>query len=220
MIVALAGVVFLAGCRGPKFAYKAPPAVVNYAGPTILVMPLCDGRTNRAADGILRKRYMADVQKAIGSELQSMNLFSLVVVTTNRENFPAADYQLNPTLQRLDWEVPHKGWLKAENIAANLVDNITGVPTEFLMLFKTPVYGNSSLDVSLRRNADQKILLEAGYCDTVTNRVHKSDYNRPQTKATVMVCAFQKTMADLKTDVRKQLALNSTNAVPKFTDGQ
>src|ERR1051325_6113826 len=89
----------LAGCEAPKFAYKAPPVSLNATGPTILVMPIKDERTNRAMDKVLAKGYLSYVQSAIADELRSMNQFSSMVQITNETALTSADLKLTPGLK-------------------------------------------------------------------------------------------------------------------------
>src|ERR1700690_3726774 len=210
ILTPLVGMVLLTGCRSPEFSYSAPPASLDHSGPSIVVLPLADGRSNSEADHVFGKKYLAQAQGAIVQELQSMRYFSSVIASTNQDNLPLADFQLSPTLQRLDWEIQHHGRVETEKAAGhtvNFVANLTlGLPVgDLFMLGEAPVCGNSALEVAVRRTADQTLLLSAVYSDTVTNRVKKSLCDKPQTKAMVMLAAFQNTEGELKSDLLKQL---------------
>lgn len=202
----LIGILLLNGCRSPEFSYATPSARLDLSGPSIVVLPLADSRTNREADHVFRKGYLANVQGEVGRELQSMDVFSSVAVTTNQEHFPNADLQLSLTLQRLDCKVPHHGRISTEKAALSVIDYTVGLPVGGIYSsFSTSVYGNSALQVAVRRTADQKLLFNTSYSETVTNRVKKSVCNKPQTKATVMLAAFQNTQAQLKGDLLKEI---------------
>jgi hypothetical protein len=224
MVFAAAATVLLTGCQSPGFAYNTPPAGLDRSGPSIVVLPLADSRSNREADHVFRAGYLTDVQGAIGQDLESMRFFSAVTVAKDGENLPHADLQLTPTLARLDWEIPNHGRVETAKVMAhtfNLISAVTvGLPVGDLYLRTgTPVCGNSALDVTVRRMADQKLLLNAAYSDTVTNRFKKSVCDKAQTKATVMLAAFQNTQSELKSDLLIQLLQDKiATAAPKVAD--
>jgi hypothetical protein len=207
-------IVFLAGCQAPKFTYQAPPPSLNNIGPSIVVMPLTDSRTNRDMDKILEKGYLVDVQKAIGGELQSMNFFSSVIVVTNETTLPTADLKLNPNLHRLDWEIPHYGELEAKAFAVGLLTGIVG--GAIYASTGIDVHGHSILDVRVDRTATAQTVFNFEYADDVTNRLKKAVCDTPATQASMMVEAFQKTMGEMKTDLGKNLpktVVEATNSV-------
>jgi hypothetical protein len=217
----MAGLILLAGCKSPEFACNELPPSLDVAGPSIVVLPMADSRSNRLADQVFRNGYLTDVQGAIGQELQSMRYFSSVTIVKDNEIPPKADLQLTPTLQRLDWELPHHGRVETAKAVAhtfNFIGNVTlGLPVGNLYLHSgTPVCGNSALNVAVRRRADQKVLLDTAFFDTVTNRFKKSDCDKAQTKATVMLAAFENTQAELREELLKQLLQEKyANAAPK-----
>jgi hypothetical protein len=221
MVFAAAATALLTGCQSPGFAYNTPPASLDRSGPSIVVLPLVDSRSNREADNVFKTGYLSDVQGAIGRDLESMRFFSAVTVAKNGENLPLADLQLTPTLARLDWEILHHGRVETAKVVAhtfNLISAVTvGLPVGDLYLRTgTPVCGNSALDIAVRRTADQTLLVNATYSDTVTNRFKKSLCDKPQTKATVMLAAFQNTQSELKSDLLKQLLQDKiATAAPK-----
>jgi hypothetical protein len=208
----------LAGCQSPKFAYHAPPAILKSTGPRIAVLPLVDCRTNHDEDQILEKGYFADVQKAVGDELKSMNFFSSVTLMTNDASPLLAELQLSPTLRRLDWEIPHYGRLQAEAFAVGLVTGLVGGGV--FLATGIDVYGHSDLDVSVRRISDGNVLLNLSYSDTVTNRLKKAVCDTPKTQASMMVQAFQKTIGELKTDLQKQLSQETNTSSPSRSEGE
>ena len=224
LVFAATATLLLTGCRSPGFAYNAPPSGLDRSGPSIVVLPLADSRSNRGADNVFRTGYLTDVQAAIGEDLASMRFFSAVTVAKDGENLPRADLQLTPTLQRLDWEIPHHGRMETAKVVAhtfNLISAVTvGLPVGDLYLITgTPVCGSSALAVTVRRKADQKLLLNAVYSDTVTNRFKKSVCDKAQTKATVILAAFQNTQSELKSDLLMQLLQDKiAQAAPKVAD--
>jgi hypothetical protein len=200
----------LAGCKSPEFACNTPPASLDVSGPSIVVLPLSDCRSNHLADQIFRTGYLADMQGAIGQELQSMRYFSSVTIVKDNEIPPKADLQLTPTLERLDWDIPHHGRVETAKVVAhtfNFISNLTvGLPVGNLYLHSgTPVCGYSELNVAVRRTADKKVLLSSAFSDTATNRFKKSDCDKSQTKATIMLAAFQNTQEELRDELFKQL---------------
>ena len=210
MLTGLTGIALLSGCRSPEFAYNTPPAALDPAGPSVVLLPLADSRDNRGADQVFKKGYLADMQNTIEQELESMRLFSSVTVANDPAHLAHADLEIRPTLRRLDWELPHHTAVHSEKAVGHtlnfVVGGATGIPVGSLfMLGGTPVCGNSALDVTVRRAADQKFLVNASYSDTVTNRVKKSECDKAQTKAMVMLAAFQMTESELKSDLMKQL---------------
>ena len=205
-------ILFLAGCQSPKFAYQAPPPSLNGNGPSIAVMPLTDCRTNRDMDKILEKGYLVDVQKAIGDELQSMNAFRSVTVITNETTSPTTDLKLNPKLCRLDWEIPHYGELEAKAFAVGLLTGIVG--GAIYASTGIDVHGHSILDVSVNQTATAQTIFSFEYSDDVTNRLKKAVCDTPNTQASMMLQAFQKTMCEMKTDLGKNLS----KSVPEATN--
>ena len=210
MLAGLAGIVLLTGCSSPNFAYNTPPAALDPAGPSIVLLPLTDSRDNRSADRVFQKGYLTDMQNTIERELESMRFFSSVTVANDPVHLVHADLEIRPTLRRLDWELPHHTAVHSEKAVGHtlnfVIGGATGIPVGSLfMLGGTPLCGNSALDVTVRRAADQKFLVNASYSDTVTNRVKKSQCDKAQTKATVMLAAFQMTESELKSDLMKQL---------------
>jgi hypothetical protein len=200
-------ILFLAGCQSPKFSYPAPAPSLNRSGPIILIMPLTDSRTNREMDKVLEKGYLNDVQQAIGDELSSINFFSSVIITTNENTFPISDFRLNPTLYRLDWEIPHYGTLEAKAFTVGLLTGLVG--GSIYAATGINVYGHSILDVQISQGTNLQPILNFQYSNTVTNRLRKAVCDTPKTKAGVMVQAFQKSMSDLKIDLQKNLSTNS-----------
>lgn len=89
-------------------------------GPSIQVLPFTDSRTNRVMDEVLEKNYMVDVQKAIGDELAGMNYFCSVTVITNQANNQSTDWQLQPAVRQLNWEIPRYGALQAKAFAVGI----------------------------------------------------------------------------------------------------
>lgn len=210
MFMGLVGISLLTGCRSPEFAYNTPPASLDPTGPSIVLLPLTDSRDNHDADRVFNKGYLVDMQTAIGRELESMRLFSSVTVANDPAHVATADYQVTPTLRRLDSELPHHTAVHSEKAVGHtlnfVVGGVTGIPVGSLfMLGGTPVCGNSAFDFAVRRAADQRLLLNATYSGTVTNRVKKTECDKPQTKATVMLAAFQTTQAEFKDDLLKQV---------------
>lgn len=202
----LAGVLLLSGCRSPDFAYDTPPARMDATGPTIAILPVIDSRTNLMADHVFRKGYLASLQGQVGQELQSMRAFSSVAVVTGSNHVNNADFQMSLTLRHLEWRIPHHGGIKTEKIATETVDTVVGIPlTSLFLRFKTPVYGQSAMDVTVLRTSDQKLVLNTSYSDTITNRFKKSECDKTQTKVSVMVSAFQETQSELKDDLLKEL---------------
>jgi hypothetical protein len=213
-LIVFFSILFLAGCQSPKFAYKAPPPSLNSAGPSILIMPLTDSRTNRDMDKVLEKGYLVDVQKAIGDELQSMDFFSSVTVITNETALPTADLKLNPTLRRLEWEIPNYGALETKAFMVGLFTGIIG--GSIYAATGIDIYGHSILDV--RVDQATNTLFNFEYSDSITNHVKKAVCDTSNTKANMMVQAFQKTMGEVKTDLQKNLSkIALTNSVSEMT---
>ena len=213
LLVALAAMALVTGCSSPEFTYNMPSASLDPSGPSIVVLPLADRRDNRNADEVFKKGYLSDVQDTIVRELQNTRMFNSVAVATNQEHLPAADLQLSPTLRRLDWEIPHHGSVsaaKAVGHTLNFIGNATlGLPAGNLVLHTgTPICGNVALDVTVRQTGSSNLLLNTTYSESVTNRVKKSDCDKYETKAAVMLAAFQTMELGFKTDLMKQLLQN------------
>jgi hypothetical protein len=210
ILISVASLALLAGCKSPEFACNLPPASLDVSGPSIVILPLTDSRTNRAADQVFRTGYLADMQETIGQELQSMRYFSSVTIVKDNEIPPKADWQLSPTLARLDWDIPHHGRVETAKAVAhtfNFISNLTlGLPVGDLYLHGgTPVCGYSEIDVTVRRPADKRVLLNTAFFDSETNRFKKSDCDKAQTKATMMLAAFQNSQQELRDELLKQL---------------
>jgi hypothetical protein len=226
ILICMASLMLLAGCKSPEFACNLPPASLDVSGPSIVILPLTDSRSNRVADQVFRTGYLADIQGTIGQELQSMRYFSSVTIVKDNEIPPKADLQLTPTLARLDWEVPHHGRVETAKAVAhtfNFISNLTvGLPVGNLYLHSgTPVCGYSELDVAVRRSADNRLLLNTVFSDAATNRFKKSDCDKAQTRATIMLAAFQNTQEELRGELLKQLLQDKyANPAPKATSAK
>ena len=206
----------LTGCQSPPFAYPAPPARLSSAGPSIVIMPLTDARTNLDMDKVLAKGYLTNVQNAIGSELQSMNYFRSVIVLTNTATIPPADLQLWPTLERLEWEIPNYQELEEKAFAIALLTG--GVGGAIYASTGIDVYGHSTLDVVVNQTTNAIPVFNCVYTDTVTNRLKKAVCDTPKTQASMMVHAFQKTMLEVKADVQKHLSPPAEPQVPVISE--
>lgn len=193
----------LVGCKSPKFTYAAPSSDLDLSGPSIVVMPIADHRTNRAMDRILAKGYFQDVQKAIADELRSMNKFRSVATLTNASETPVADLKLSPGLWRLEWEIPHYNALLTEAFVVGFFTGIVGGTID--MMTKTTVCGHSQLDIRLEQTAQPRVLLEGDYSASVTNRLKKGVCDTPKTKAAMMAQALQQTMVKVKVDIQNQI---------------
>ena len=206
--VGLLLVLLLSGCRS-EFAYNAPPADADQGGPSIVVLPLTDSRTNHMADHVFKKSYLVKAQDSIARELESMKAFKSVTLATNGQPVPAADLQLALTLRQLDWKVHHHGGEQTEKVALHVFEGVVGLPVSDVLIFqKTPVYGHLTLDATVRQTSDQKLLLNQAYSVSVTNVVKRTDCDKRDTKAAVMLAAFQLTQTELKDDLFKELLLS------------
>jgi hypothetical protein len=203
--VGLLLVLLLSGCRS-EFAYNAPPADADSAGPSIVILPLTDNRTNHMADSVFKKKYLTKAQESIGQELESMKEFSSVMLATNGQPVPKADLQLALSLRQLDWKVHHHGGEKTEKVALHVFEGVVGLPvTDVLIFQKTAVYGHLGMDATLQQTVGQKILWNEAYSVSVTNVVKRTDCDKRETKAAVMLAAFQLTQTELKDDLFKEL---------------
>lgn len=208
----LFGFISFVGCKAPKFAYKAPPACCVNAGPTIQVMPIADARTNREMDKVLAKGYMADVQRAIADELQSMNAFQSVTLITNATRVEVTDLKFSPKLYRLEWEIHNYGALVTKAFFIGLAGGIIG--GSIYAATSVDVLGHSIMDVQVENTANHQLLLDTQYSVTITNRMKKASCDSSATKANMMVQAFQQTMVKVKTDLQERLIKNpQTNIV-------
>jgi hypothetical protein len=199
----------LLGCQAPKFAYQASPAKRNPAGPSILVMPITDGRTNKMMDHVLEKNYFADVQRAIADELESMGAFRQVIFMTNSANEAHTELKLAPKIRKLEWEIPNYGKLQAQAFAVGLFTGVIGA--SIYLSTDIDVYGRSTIDVRIDPVEGDVPVLETKYSATVTNRLKKASCDSPKTKASMMSQAFQKTMEQMKADIANRLNTNSVN---------
>ena len=163
------------------------------------------------ADSIFKKRYLGKAQDAIVQELESMKSFKSVTLATNGQPVPTADLQLALTLRQLDWKVHHHGGEKTEKVALHVFEGVVGLPVTDVLIFQhTPVYGHLAMDATVLRTTDQKLLLNQAYSVSVTNVVKRTDCDKRETKAAVMLAAFQLTQTELKDDLFKEL-LESKN---------
>ncbi len=217
--VGLLLVLLLSGCRS-EFAYNAPPADADSAGPSIVILPLTDNRTNHMADQCLSKKSISlEAQESIGQELQSMKTFSSVTLATNGEPVPKADLQLALSLRQLDWKVHHHGGEKTEKVALHVFEGVVGLPvTDVLIFQKTAVYGHLGMDATqCSRQWTKKYLWNAAYSVSVTNVVRRTDCDKRETKAAVMLAAFQLTQTELKDDLFKELVESKNATADKGT---
>lgn len=209
-LLAILSVSFLCGCQTrPKFNYPAPAAQFNGSGPSIQVKPILDNRNSREMDKVLAKDYFLDVQRAVSSELESMNLFSSVITVTNDLQSTASDFILVPQLNRLEWEIPDYGKLITKTI---VVGTLTGAIGGTLYgLSEIEVYGHSALNLRVTNTLDGLLIVNDKFNASITNRLKKAVCDTPQTKASVMIQSFQESMKLLKAELVHKMQPYSTN---------
>ena len=198
----------LCGCKSPKFNYPQPSSKIIDTGPTIQVMAIVDNRTNRAMDKVLEKGYLLDVQRAMADELQSMNLFSAVIVTTNSAESTPSDYKLTSRLKRLEWEIPHYGTLETEAFTIGLLTGVVG--GSIFAATGIDVFGYSVVTVRVEKTSDSQVLFDSEYSASVTNHLKKAVCDTPTTKASMMVQAFQRSMMSVKADLQQKMPASFT----------
>lgn len=203
-------VLLVTGCQSPKLGYKAPPPSLNPSGPSIAVLPLVDVRTNKSLDKVLAKDYLIEVQAAVADELRSMARFSRVTVATNVP-VPSADWNITPTLKRLEWEVPNYDSLMAKTFLISLATG--GIGGGIYISTDTDVYGHVGMEFDVSAGAAPA--LQQGYVTTVTNRMAKASSDVPKTRAHMASQALQATLTDLKRDVEARFS--NTNKVGTAT---
>lgn len=167
-------------------------------------MPLEDCRTNRDMDKVMEKGYLVDVQNAIGGELQNMDYFSSVVVVTNDASLRTTDLKLTPTLHRLEWEIPNYDALLTKAFTVGLLTGAIG--GVIYSSTSIDVHGHSVLAVRVEQVTNSATLFNWEFADSVTNRLKKAVCDTPDTKASMMIQAFNKTMGDLKAGLLKNLS--------------
>jgi len=200
----LAGVAsLLVGCQSAKFVYNAAPKNLNPAGPSILVMPIADARTNKAMDKVLEKGYWTDVQRAISAELESMGRFKSVVTATNSSDFSPLDFKLSPTAQRLEWEIPNYGRLQANAFMVGLFTGIVG--GSIYLSTGINVNGHAIFLMQMESLQSPAPALHQEYSASVTNRFKKASCDVPATKSKMMSNALKNMLTQFKADVDKTL---------------
>ncbi|HWN97262.1 MAG TPA: hypothetical protein VNT99_19680, partial [Methylomirabilota bacterium] len=185
---------FITGCQAPKLSYKTPAPQLNPSGPALTVLSLVDARTNKAMDKVLAEGYLHEIQAAVADELRSMAMFRTVTVASNVPA-PQAEFEIIPTLRRLDWEVPGYNAMLGKTFLISLLTG--GIGGAIYISTGTDVYGHAEMSFELRASPAAPVL-QNGYAATVTNEMAKAKSDFPKTKAGMASQALEATLAELK----------------------
>ncbi len=196
-LLLLALPVLLGGCATQKLGYQPPAPDLRQTGASVVVSPLQDMRVNKSVDAAMNKGYLAEVDRAIVSELMSAGLFrSVELCSTNS----GADLMMNVELHRLEWEVPKYDKKLGTAFMVGLTTGLVGGAIYSSM--DTDVNGHAEVRIVQRAKRTEATTEEKTYVGLHATKKKNGVCDTPATKAEMIREALKAALAKMKADLQ------------------
>ncbi len=195
----------ISGCASKsKFVYER----TQEAGKGSIVVALSPISDMRLEDQEVDKHYdgdpLKDIQAMLENELLGTGLFKQVVTKPNDASGVKIDMTVEPTLTKLAWEVPGYSGLIAKSV---LVGFFTGIVGGVIYgCTDIEVHGDSCIHLLVKDYATGKVLIDKDYKGHHEEQLIKFSCDTAETKVLMAGKALQKTLADIKTDLKNTLS--------------
>lgn len=215
-LVLVCSILLTCGCAAKsKFVYDQP---VEHAGKGTgsIVAALGQISDKRTSEKEIDKYYdgepLKDIQSMLENELLSTNLFERVVTVTDAGAGVKADVIIDPSLTRLDWEVPDYEALKRKAFVTSLLTG--GVGGAIYGSTDTDVYGDSGIQLRVTEQATGKVLLDKSYSGHHEEKMVKFKCDIPETRVAMAGKSLRKAIEAIKSDLREVLGNSVKTPVP------
>jgi len=197
----MAVVLFLAsGCTSKsKFVYESPKGgFENDKGRLVAaVVHIVDRRPDAAKfDAFYEGKPAEDIQTMLEYELIRTNLFKAVIPV----NYPAvkADFIIEPTLHKLQWQVPDLDMIRLKTV---ILSCVSFIGSSIYNLTDTEVQGESDIHMLVTDGSNGKIILDKSYKGLYKQDVSKFTCNIPETKVMVAQRSIENAIETIKSDI-------------------
>ena len=207
LIVLAVGVLFLvSGCASKsKFVYECPTGgLENGKGMMVAaVVRIVDQRKDAANfDIVYDGDAVKDIQSMFEYELLRTGLFKQIVSVTDTTKIKA-DVIFEPTLNKLQWQVPDYDSIHLKKFLFGFVTGVIG--GTLYGLTGTDVYGESGMNLRVTDVASGKVVLNKSYSGQYKQGIVKFKCDRPETKVMVAEKSVRDAMESIKSDITQVL---------------
>lgn len=215
-LVLIGSILLTCGCAAKsKFVYDQPLEHTG-KGTGSIVAALGQISDKRTSEKEIDKNYdgepLKDIHSMLENELLSTNLFERVVTVADAGAGVKADVIIDPSLTRLDWEVPDYNALKVKAFMAGLLTGVVG--GVIYGSTDTDVYGDSGIQLRVTEQATGKVLLDKSYSGHHEETMIKFKCDIPETKVSMAGKSLRKAIEAIKSDLREVLGNSGKIPVP------
>ena len=202
IILVLGALLIFSGCATKsKFVYECPAEGLDKGKGKLVaaVTRITDKRTNAEdIDKFYDGNPVTDFQSMLEYELFRTNVFKQIVPVTDVTGIKA-DIMVEPTLNKLQWQVPDYDSLR---VKAFLFGFFTGIIGGTIYGYTdTDVYGDSDLHLRVTDVASGKVVLDKSYSSRYEQEIIKFKCDTPGTRVMVAEKSLQKALEAIKSDL-------------------
>ena len=215
-VVAVVVLFLVPGCASrSRFVYDSPQGgFENDRGRMVgAVLHIVDQRTDaKKFDTLYDGNPAEDIQTMLEYELLRTDLFKAIIPV----DYPAvkADLIIEPTLNKLQWQVPDLDTIRLKSVILNCV-SIIG--SSLYGLTNTEIYGESGIHLRVTDVSTGKIILDKSYSGLFKQDISKFMCNIPETKVMVAEKSVLNALETIKSDITQLLGNRGKDVTPGET---